>query len=107
MPGNQIFFLVGLEVLASLPSWPFAEQLLTRCGLIVAPRRESRQRVVDIVETLATPPRALHVIETPQGRISSTDMRSAIATGTTGIGSLTCVEGYIKEHHLYSVAASP
>ena len=105
--GSQIFFLMGLEVLVYLPSWPFAEQLLARCGLIVATRRESRQWVVDIVATLATPPRALYIIETPHRAVASTDIRSAIATGSPGTGSLTSVEAYIKEHHLYSVAADP
>jgi nicotinic acid mononucleotide adenylyltransferase len=105
--GSQIFLLLGLEVLAYLPSWPFAERLVTRCGLIVAPRRESRQRVVDVVATLARPPRALYIIETPHGAVSSTDSRSAIATGTPGTGSLASVDAYIKEHHLYSGAASP
>jgi nicotinate-nucleotide adenylyltransferase len=105
--GRQLFFLMGPDVLAHLPSWPFAGQLLARSGLIVATRRESRQRVVDLVSTLATAPRALHIIETPRGAVSSTAIRSALAIGTPPTGSLPNVEAYIKEHHLYSVGASP
>jgi nicotinate-nucleotide adenylyltransferase len=105
--GSQIFLLMGVEVLAYLPSWPFAERLLARCGLLVAPRRESRQRVVDVVATLARPPCALYIVETPHGAVSSTEIRSAIATGMTGTGSLASVEAYIRKHHLYVVAASP
>jgi nicotinate-nucleotide adenylyltransferase len=105
--GSQIFVLLGLDVLEDLPSWPSAEQLVTRCGLVVAPRRESRQRVEELVATLARPPRALYVIETPHRAVSSTDIRSAMATGTPRVGSLPSVDAYIKEHHLYSVAASP
>ena len=104
--GSQIFLLMGLEVLAYVPSWPFAEQLLTHCGLIVAPRRESRQRVVEVVATLPRAPRALYIVETSDGAVSSTDIRSAIATGTPGVGSLASIDAYIKEHHLYTPAAN-
>ena len=105
--GRQIYLLLGPEVLAYLPSWPSVDELLNCCGLIVASRRESRQRVVDDVATLARAPRALYIIETPYRTVCSTDIRSAVASGTPQTGSLASVEAYIKEHHLYSVAASP
>lgn len=103
---SQLCFLMGLDVLAALPAWPAAAQLLTRCGLIVAPRRESRERAVDLVNTLATPPLALYVIETAHGNVSSTDIRSAAAIGRRATGGLASVEAYIQEHHLYWAATS-
>jgi nicotinate-nucleotide adenylyltransferase len=107
-PHDELMFIVGADVAATLPSWREPRDLLELADLVVAARPGTdRSRVLEAVERVAgrpgPPPRFL---EMPPIDVSSSMVRERAAAGEP-IDDLVGAEvaRYIAEHGLYRSAA--
>jgi nicotinate-nucleotide adenylyltransferase len=105
-PGAELFFLMGSDSLADLPSWYQPAHIASLATLVVATRPGSVQPdvkpLVDVIGRPATVQILEHVVEIPLVEISSTDIRARVAAGRS-IHYLVprSVECYIETHGLY------
>jgi nicotinate-nucleotide adenylyltransferase len=99
---TEVYFLIGGDSLAELPTWHQPERLLRICQ-VVAVARPGYPADLDAVERLLPGAASLiHVLDTPVLDISSTDIRKRVRTGRS-IRYLVprAVERYVYEHGLY------
>lgn len=105
--GNEasLFFLLGRDNLAELPSWKEPQELIQLCRLVVAPRLGSKD--LKHLET-AIPGLLDSVIQLdmPVIGISSSGIRQRLAEGLS-IRYLvpSAVEKYLTEHKIYPTSA--
>ncbi|MGE3313535.1 MAG: nicotinate-nucleotide adenylyltransferase [Planctomycetaceae bacterium] len=108
-PGRELFFLIGADSLADLPTWREPRRIL-ELATIVAVNRGDRplpdidsiaQRIAGKSDVAAVRDR-LRVVTMPGVDISSTEIRARVRTGQS-IRFLVprAVEMYIAEHKLY------
>jgi nicotinate-nucleotide adenylyltransferase len=105
-PDNEYFFIVGGDMLADLPSWREATELLRRIEFIPVFRpghtsevfRELKGKLPEVVlESLHA-----NVVKMPLQAISSTAIRAAVAAGESISHAVpAAVEAYIRAHRLY------
>jgi nicotinate-nucleotide adenylyltransferase len=114
-PADPLFFVLGSDSLADLPSWREPDRILRLANLIVAPRPGAgrRQAAEAVRGTLgarieeppaAEPPEAgrIYWLEVPESEVSGSDIRRRVRGGA-GIGGLVPapVAEYILRHRLY------
>ena len=107
---ESLVWLIGEDAVALLPSWRNHRALPELCHLLVFAREGGPHQVPDGFR-LATSPRELSEMasgavcfaDTPTMAVSSTEVRSAIATGNDASSLLpTAVWAYIGRHGLYA-----
>lgn len=99
----QIFFLVGWDILASLPVWREPEKLLELCHLVGIPRPGfPRPDLEKLARAMPGTAQRILLLEGPCIGISSTEIRDRVARGLS-IRYLVpeAVERYIVEQGLY------
>lgn len=117
-PEEPLFFLMGADSLADLPSWREPERILSLANLVVAPRpgveraaalapldAGMRQRVTDAAELAdGAPPAAgcIYWVELPLIDLSGSGIRRRVREGGD-IGGLVpqAIAHYISRYHLY------
>lgn len=101
-PDAEIFFIVGLDMLADLPNWHHPTEFIQLCRLAVA---ERPGYAVDLAELDTVVPGVADKVDwvsVPLLEISSTDLRRRIQTGESIRYYLpAAVESYIRAHGLY------
>lgn len=109
-PGNRYFFIVGGDMLASLPSWREVSELLRRVEFIPIFRPG---HTAEVFQTLQgrLPDGVLKMLRTntvqmPLLNVSSTVIRAAAASGESISQEVPpAVEAYIRANRLYSGAS--
>jgi nicotinate-nucleotide adenylyltransferase len=100
--GQQLVFLFGSDVVATLPTWPLAERLLETSELIIGVRKHtSAKKLQQKIEGWYQQPKALHVIASYAPHISSGKVRQALYSRRPVAGLLRSVERYSDRHWLY------
>ncbi len=102
--GDQVFLLLGADVLEFLPDWPLAKRLLNTYGLIVAQRKRRSDLVEVSINALPVPPQGLYILQTTAEGISSSHIRQAVIRHESAKGLLPSTGKYIKKHWVYSSA---
>jgi nicotinate-nucleotide adenylyltransferase len=92
----DLYFILGADSLAELPTWKDPEEILRLATLVVFPRDE-------IALYLDVPgPAALVWFESPRVDVSSTAVRASLAAGRDVNGALPPgVAAYANQHGLY------
>jgi nicotinate-nucleotide adenylyltransferase len=101
-PGARIYFLIGADSLAELPTWYRPGELLRRCT-VVAVGRPGYDVDLEATERLfpGAPPIVYLELASPVD-VSSTDIRRRVAEGRSIRGLVPeAVERYIHRHGLY------
>lgn len=101
--GNELYFIIGLDGLETLPRWREPERLVRMCRLVTV-RRPGYSRAVleEIEKEVAGLAESLIFLEEPALDISATEIRKRVAGGLP-VSDLVPgpVEEYIREHGLY------
>jgi nicotinate-nucleotide adenylyltransferase len=105
-PADELFLIIGSDVLPDLPKWREPERILALVGLLVAARPGwdvwSADRVRAAVKLSPEVPLRMQVVQVPLIDNSSRDLRARAAEGRS-LRYLVprAVECYIEAHHLY------
>ncbi len=97
---TELYFIIGADSIKELPTWHNIDELLTLCHF-VATRRPGYAPDLTVIEQLYKDA-DIHILETPELEISSTDIRRRIKKGYS-IQYITTeqVEQYIRKEGLY------
>ena len=95
-PGIELYFVVGADALAQVPTWRDPEAMFALATFVGATRPGY------VVDVSAFPPGAVTLVDTTPLDVSGTDLRSRVAVGAP-IRYLVpdAVADYIAEHGLY------
>jgi nicotinate-nucleotide adenylyltransferase len=104
-PGDELTFIVGGDMAASLASWREPEALLELARLGVAERAENRRETIAarLADELPGAPERMDFFAMPRLDVSSTDIRARVAEGRP-IRWLVPdgVATYVRAHGLYT-----
>ncbi len=100
---TEFFFIAGTDIIREIHTWDRIEELLEICPFIAASRpgcRPDVERTREILGDLGV--ERLHLLDTPELEISSTDIREKVAAGRS-IQYIVppAVEQYIYKKGLY------
>ncbi|MBU1259728.1 MAG: nicotinate-nucleotide adenylyltransferase [Planctomycetes bacterium] len=105
--GCELFWLIGADMLESLPKWHKIDELMSECNICVMNRggfeKPDFNRLTSSLNIENIKKLRKNTIETPKINISSTEIRQRLMTGGD-VSGLTCpaVLNYIQKHNLYS-----
>lgn len=108
-PRAQLFFILGEDALADLPTWHKPEKLLQMCQLIAVNRPGYHSFSLRLLERqLPGVERCVHQVRIPELAIWSTELRARVASGLS-IRYLVPdgVHSFIYEHELYANHITP
>ncbi len=101
-PEDELFLLVGSDVVAHMGRWTGVEQMLPQMGLVVAVRGTSQTADLQLhVASLPAAPKNLKVIDSPEPAISSRAIRHHLRAGGKTDSLLPSVSNYISGQWLY------
>ncbi len=99
----EIFFVMGSDSLADLPTWRQPERLMRLCRIVVVERPGYRVVLDDLDRLLPGAASLIRMLDTPTLDISSTGIRRRIREGRSVRYLLPqAVEQYIRTHGLYA-----
>jgi nicotinate-nucleotide adenylyltransferase len=102
-PDDALFFLIGADSLADLPTWRHPERIAAAATIVVV-NRPGIDRGREAAEGLSFGPssKPLEWVDVPSIGIASTDLRARVAAGRSIRYQVPRgVEAYIAEHGLY------
>jgi nicotinate-nucleotide adenylyltransferase len=101
-PRDELYFLLGTDALAGFDRWVEPEEILRLARLAAFVREPYDPRMLDQKPFLAAHRRAVLIFDAVRVKISSTEVRRAVARGES-ISSATppAVEEYIVKQGLY------
>lgn len=100
-PGDELYFIIGSDMLETFNQWYLWEEILTLCTLCAASRKNGFKP--DLSEYTEEQKKKIIYIETDPLEISSTEIRAKIRSNTACEKFLDkSVEEYIKSHNLYN-----
>ncbi len=106
LPDCELYFIIGADSFADLPTWWHYRELLTLCRMIVVSRPDTEKaELLQKFEGNETPPRVFF-LDNVHMDISSTQIR-ALIYANKDVSELVPenVRQYIKENHLYESKA--
>ena len=95
---SEFFFIAGTDVIREIHTWERIEELLDICPFIAASRpgcRPDVERTRNLLGDLGV--RQIHLLNTPELEISSTDIRERVAAGR----SIKYIVPSEVEHYIY------
>lgn len=108
-PEAELYFILGEDALADLPTWHQPDKLLTLCRLIAVNRPGYHSFSLRLLERqLPGVERRVHAVRIPELAIWSTELRARVASGVP-IRYLVpnAVHEYIHQHELYVTLGPP
>lgn len=101
-PATELFFVLGMDSLAALPSWHEPKRIIEYCTLAVL-RRPGYSADLDSLERQIPGLKSKVVfIPAPELEISSSDLQARVRAGLSIQYMVPdCVAEYILDHHLY------
>jgi nicotinate-nucleotide adenylyltransferase len=105
-PGNELFFLLGADMLYDLPHWHQAGRVCELATPVVVGRAGLGPLALDFLAAITTPERIATIrgqqVEMPEIGISSTELRERVAQGRSiRYQTPAAVEQYIRIQGLY------
>ncbi len=106
LPGERLFWLVGMDTLAELRTWYRVSELAERCTLVIAGRpghaAAALEQLGDVLRAEQVAAMQSNVLTTPNIEISATAIRERVRRGFS-VRYLVpdAVYGYISTHGLY------
>jgi nicotinate-nucleotide adenylyltransferase len=106
LPGSELFFLLGADMLYDLPHWHHAERICELATPVVVCRAGVGPVALDFLAGITTAERIeairRHQVEMPEIGISSTELRRRVATGCSiRYQTPPEVDAYIRSRGLY------
>ena len=103
-PGAEIYFILGMDALLTLPQWKEPARLLELCTPVVFTRPDQPSSALDdLVNQLPGLKEKLQLVEGPQIGVSGTEIRRRVAAGTsTRYLVPLAVEQFIAQHGIYT-----
>jgi nicotinate-nucleotide adenylyltransferase len=106
MPGSELFFLLGADMLYDLPHWREAGRVCELATPVVVGRSGLGPVALDFLTAVTTPERIEAIrrqqVEMPEIGISSTSLRQRVGQGRSiRYQTPAAVEQYIRSHGLY------
>ena len=100
--GEQLVFLMGSDVAATLPKWPDLRDLCTHNELIIGMRDgQTTKDIQAILERLPVQPSKYMIIDSHFPQVNSSAIRRAVRLGHPVQGLLTSARRYILLQWLY------
>ena len=100
---DDLFLLLGSDVLPGMADWPDIGMLLLRCGLIIGEREDDR--LIDVAAELSVLPPSVHgtlIVQSCHPRLSARLVRDALMRRQSAPGLLASVRRYALQHWLYA-----
>lgn len=100
---GNLYFILGLDALAGLPTWKEPQKIVELCYLVAARRAEAMDVDMDSLErSIPSISSRVIILDNPLIDISSSDIRRWVAEGKS-IHEMVpdAVERYIREKRLY------
>lgn len=99
---NQLVFLFGSDVVASMPEWPKVERLLQENELVIGLRDHNNRPAVERqIDTWPIEPRAVKIFASYAPDVSSGRVREALRRRSHTRGLLASVRRYSDHNWLY------
>jgi nicotinate-nucleotide adenylyltransferase len=107
-PGGQLFFLMGYDSLAELPTWHQPAQLVSACHLVALTRHNVPLDWAALEAALPGIGQRVTLLDMPELEISSHDVQQRLRNGRS-IRYLVpdAVCSYIQQHGLYAGVVQP
>jgi nicotinate-nucleotide adenylyltransferase len=102
-PGVRIYFLIGADSLADLPTWYRPRQLLELCQVVAVGRPGYHVDLAALEQRFAGAPPIVLLESAPLVDVSATQIRRLVGEGRSIAGLVPpAVAAYITAHGLYS-----
>lgn len=102
-PDVELYFIMGSDCLADMLTWHKPERLIRLCRLAVMERPDYRVDMEQLERLLPGITSRVHLINSPQLDISSTDIQRRVRDGLPIKYQVPeAVENYIYKHELYT-----
>ena len=107
-PETEMYFIVGTDALAEIPTWHEPAQVVSLCQIVAVPRPGFEDFEPASLEwAIPGAARRIHVLAAPELRISSCDLRRRVADGLPIKYQVPeAVERYIYCHGLYRIPSA-
>jgi nicotinate-nucleotide adenylyltransferase len=100
--GHDLVLLMGSDTTLTIPSWPYADQLLKNSELVVGVRSEHQHEEVERqVASWKVAPQALTIFDSFAPHVSSSEIREALRANQSAAGLLSSVRRYARDEWLY------
>ncbi len=101
-PNDQLVFLIGSDLLKTLPDWPNAARLLENCELVIAARNaHDMEALKQVIDKWVIKPKAATMFVSYAPDVSSSKIRNALMKRKQAKGLLKSVVRYSDKHWLY------
>ncbi len=105
-PARELFFLMGADSLADLPTWREPGKICQLATLVIIARSGAPQPDLGVLASFASAARIAqirrHLVEMPEIGLSASDLRRRVAEGRSiRYRTPRAVEMYIEAHGLY------
>ena len=101
-PDSQLVFLMGSDVVPSVPQWPHIDQLLEKSELVVGVRAgHDMDELKTMITSWSPAPRAVTIFDSYAPGVSSSVIREALQKRQPTQGLLPSVQRYSNHHWLY------
>jgi len=106
-PDDSLIYLTGSDMLEYMPKWQLIDRLLSQMGLIVGLRgSKDIKQAQNYMKDLPVQPVELRIINGPNPKTSSQQIRDAIMKGNKVSGLPVSEQDYIKTNWLYAAPSS-
>jgi nicotinate-nucleotide adenylyltransferase len=103
---TEIFFIMGLDSLAELPTWHQPERLIESCRLVAVKRPGVDTDLAELESSVPGIASRVDIIDMPEVDISSSELQQRVRDGLPIKYQVPEeVERYIMEHGLYTPSA--
>jgi nicotinate-nucleotide adenylyltransferase len=100
--GDDLVFLMGSDVIRSLPNWPKSERLLRKYEIVVGLRTpDNPDDIKDYIDSWTVKPESMTMFDSFAPDISSGKVRESLRKGHPVAGTLKSVERYSDHNWLY------
>ncbi|MGZ6004881.1 MAG: nicotinate (nicotinamide) nucleotide adenylyltransferase [Candidatus Saccharimonadales bacterium] len=100
---DDLYLLIGSDVVEHMKTWPLIDALLRRMNLVVGLRAGTDTQAAEAtIKQLPVKPKDVVIIASPQPQLSSRLIREALLTGKEPAGLEPSVAEYIKRNWLYA-----
>ena len=101
-PATELYFVMGMDSLAALPTWHDPDGLIALCKLAVLRRPGYSADLAKLELEIPGIRSSVEFIPAPELEISSSDLQGRVRNGLSIEYMVPpCVAEYIAEHHLY------
>lgn len=102
LPGSELIFLFGSDVISTMPNWPDIHKLLQSSELVIGTRNTDQANHVQlIINQWEVLPNKFTILNSYASNVSSTSVREALRSKSSKPGVLESVKRYADSNWLY------